>query len=187
MKKTPLNIIITGGPGTGKTSVVRELKRRGYLCFEEKAREVIKEELLAGTNHVPWQDLASFSEKVFHKIVCDLKRSRLNEPNFFDRGIPDILAYLKNANLPIADFYYDEIKKGHYHQEVFITPPWPGIYATDNERRESFEGCIALHHSLIDVYRELGFTVVELPLVSIDKRIEIIEGYLNKISQKFYV
>jgi predicted ATPase len=187
MKNKPLNIIITGGPGTGKTSIIRELKRRGYLCFEEKAREVIKEELLAGTNHVPWQDLTSFSEKVFHKILADLSRARLNEPNFFDRGIPDILAYLKNASLPVADFYYEEIEKGHYHHEVFITPPWPGIYATDNERRESFEGCVALHHSLIAVYEKLGFVVIELPLVSIGDRIVIIENHLNKISSEFYV
>ena len=30
-------ILITGGPGTGKTSLVNELKNNGYLCSEEIA------------------------------------------------------------------------------------------------------------------------------------------------------
>ena len=28
-------VIITGGPGTGKTSIIKELKKRGYFCNDE--------------------------------------------------------------------------------------------------------------------------------------------------------
>ena len=28
-------VIISGGPGTGKSSIINELKNRGYLCFDE--------------------------------------------------------------------------------------------------------------------------------------------------------
>ena len=33
-------IVITGGPGTGKTALVRELENRGYDCFHEIIREM---------------------------------------------------------------------------------------------------------------------------------------------------
>ena len=33
-------ILITGGPGTGKTSLVNELKNNGYLCSEEIVRDL---------------------------------------------------------------------------------------------------------------------------------------------------
>ena len=38
-------ILITGGPGTGKTTLVDELRKKGYVCSEEIVRnykEVIK-------------------------------------------------------------------------------------------------------------------------------------------------
>ena len=28
-------VIISGAPGTGKSSIIKELKNRGYFCFEE--------------------------------------------------------------------------------------------------------------------------------------------------------
>ena len=31
-------VLITGGPGTGKTSVAKELSNRGYFCFPEIVR-----------------------------------------------------------------------------------------------------------------------------------------------------
>ena len=31
-------ILITGGPGTGKTSLINELKRNGYNCSDRKER-----------------------------------------------------------------------------------------------------------------------------------------------------
>jgi len=34
-------VVITGGPGTGKTSVIKELMDRGYKCYDEGSRDVI--------------------------------------------------------------------------------------------------------------------------------------------------
>ncbi len=33
-------IIITGGPGTGKTSLIEELKRKNFNCFNEISRGI---------------------------------------------------------------------------------------------------------------------------------------------------
>ena len=33
-------VLITGGPGTGKTSLINELKRNGYNCSEEIVRKI---------------------------------------------------------------------------------------------------------------------------------------------------
>ncbi|MEJ2163439.1 MAG: AAA family ATPase [Robiginitalea sp.] len=35
-------ILITGGPGTGKSVLVRELENHGYQCFHEIIREMTK-------------------------------------------------------------------------------------------------------------------------------------------------
>ena len=36
-------IIITGGPSSGKTSIIDALKDEGYSCFDEVSREIIQE------------------------------------------------------------------------------------------------------------------------------------------------
>ena len=33
-------VLITGGPGTGKTSLINELKKNGYNCSEEIVRKI---------------------------------------------------------------------------------------------------------------------------------------------------
>ena len=33
-------IVLAGGPGTGKTSVLNELKRGGYYCMPEISRDI---------------------------------------------------------------------------------------------------------------------------------------------------
>ena len=35
-------IVLIGGPGTGKTSVLKQLKRTGFFCMEEISREKLK-------------------------------------------------------------------------------------------------------------------------------------------------
>ena len=36
-------IIITGGPCSGKTSIIEALKEREYYCFNEVSREIIQD------------------------------------------------------------------------------------------------------------------------------------------------
>ena len=37
-----MKIVISGGPGTGKSTMINELSRKGYNVFEETSREIIK-------------------------------------------------------------------------------------------------------------------------------------------------
>ena len=36
-EKNNKRIVLAGGPSTGKTSVINELNKLGYICFEEAA------------------------------------------------------------------------------------------------------------------------------------------------------
>ena len=36
-------ILLTGGPGTGKTTVLQNLEKRAYTCLPEVSREIIIE------------------------------------------------------------------------------------------------------------------------------------------------
>jgi predicted ATPase len=45
---------LTGGPGSGKTSLIEALKARGHATTEEAGRGVIREEMRDGGNGLPW-------------------------------------------------------------------------------------------------------------------------------------
>ena len=57
-----MKIVISGGPGTGKTSIVEELLRRKYFIFEETSREIIDKYKNLGHDQLFLSDPIKFSE-----------------------------------------------------------------------------------------------------------------------------
>ena len=60
-------ILITGGPGTGKTSLVNELKNNGYNCSNEIVREITLDKRKEGYNQYFLSNPLDFSTKLFNK------------------------------------------------------------------------------------------------------------------------
>ena len=84
-------IVISGAPGTGKTSIIEELSRKGYHCKPEISREIIAHQIAINGNITPWQDLEQFSEIVLEKRITQ-HRETTNPTEFFDRSIIDVFA-----------------------------------------------------------------------------------------------
>ena len=57
-----------------------------------------------------------------------------------------------------------------YNPQVFMSPPWPEIYATDSERRHSFEDAVREYESLLRTYPSLGYEIVIIPKLPISER-----------------
>jgi len=161
---TTQKYIITGGPGAGKTTLLQALKDAGYHCSEEASRRLIAEEVAKGSGCLPWIDLSSFAGKVLERMVHSYSETNASTgPTFFDRGIPDIIAYLKAAHLPVDDRYYTAVQRHPYQHLVFILPPWKGIYVNDAERWQTFEEAAHLYSCIRDTYQALGFTLITVP------------------------
>ncbi len=171
-------VIITGGPGTGKTSVIEALGAEGYPYFKEQARATIKEQLDKGSDLVPWQNLVGFSALVQARQKEDFAAASEKQLTFYDRGIPDVLAYLHRENHYVKSLE-DEARLYLYHPQVFITPPWPEIYRNDNERREDLGVMHSIHLALVNTYETIGYKVIEVPKTSLDARLEFIKGNLG--------
>ena len=56
--------VITGAPSTGKSSVINELRKMNFVCHDEIAREIIKENQEANRNVFPWVNMREFSDTV---------------------------------------------------------------------------------------------------------------------------
>lgn len=167
-------IVLTGGPGFGKSSIIQELERRGHAVFHEVAREIIHE---LKTNKGEF-DLLSFSASVQLGRVKQFYQAG-EGLQFYDRGIPDIAGFLLKGKIPIPAKLLDLCATLLYHKTVFITPPWEAIFLKDPERREDFREAVKAHKALEATYASLGYDLVPVPMGSIVQRCDFVLNHLR--------
>ena len=170
-------IIITGGPGAGKTTLINALADTGYPTFAESSRQLIEQQSQLEYGILPWVDLAGFAELCLGVMNKQKDQANQHPIAFLDRAIPDICGYLAQANLEI-DAAYQEASQG-YHSQVLFCRPEVSIYVQDEVRPYPFEEALEIHHALVNVYQELGYEVVEVPFMSVDERVQFVESHLG--------
>lgn len=100
-------------------------------------------------------------------------------PVFFDRGVPDTLGYLRLTGLPIPAHMHEAARRFRYHRRVFIAPPWPEIFTQDSERRQTLEETRRTHDAMVEIYAELDYELVALPLVPVEQRADFVTDQIK--------
>jgi predicted ATPase len=174
-RPNPRRIVITGGPGSGKTSLIDALQRRGFPRTVEAGRAIIQDQVRLGGEALPWADRQAYARLM---LSWELRSYRETEGRaglvFFDRGAPDVIGYLRLCGLPVPFEARAAGRLFRYDSLVFIAPPWPEIFAGDAERRQDFAEAARTYEAMAEVYPELGYTLVELPRVSIGARADFV-------------
>lgn len=91
-------------------------------------------------------------------------------PIIFDRGIPDVVGYLRLCGLPVPDSAIKAAEQRRYANRVFIAPPWPAIFEQDTERKQTLAEAEATYHAMVDAYTSFVYELVALPLTSVMER-----------------
>ena len=174
----PMYFIFTGGPGSGKSSVLETLKNK-YVVVSESGREVIQEEVANGGRALPWENKSLFRDKMMARDIEKYIKAK-NEKFLvlFDRGILDSLGYSKLENISYPDGLKEKVKLFPYQSRVFIFPPWKQIYVKDEERKQSFDEAKRTFEAIKNVYAEFGYSLIEVPTGTIKERVEFIESHL---------
>ncbi|MEM8506902.1 MAG: AAA family ATPase [Bacteroidota bacterium] len=171
--------IITGAPGTGKTSLISVLANN-YPCTHEVSRKVIVSEQKKGGKGMPWKDLNRFTELVYEASIAALIANP--QALFTDRSMLDLIAYLKVEGKLIPPSLYHFPYHDKYEKNVFFAPTWRSIYQKDDQRPQRFEHCLELEKALIITYEEKGFDIVKLPRDTVPIRVNFVDTFLK--SQK---
>jgi predicted ATPase len=167
--------VITGGPGSGKSTLIEALKTHGIYTMPEAGRAIIQDQVAIGGDALPWSDRPAFAELMLSWEMRSYRAAlKLNGPVAFDRGVPDVLGYLRVNGLAIPAHMDRAARIFRYHSRVFISPPWREIFALDAERKQTFEEAQATYDAMTETYSALGYDLIKLPLDSVEKRAQFV-------------
>lgn len=182
MAVSQMKIPISGGPHTGKTTLIEALKQEfpDAHFVPEPATKVIEQELaLSGQNpdytpRVPWIDYSKFGPLVTQKSVeLESEIPESTDLVFQDRSLIDTIAYCKLNNF---EEFIPEVRQkialARYAMAFFCEPV--GSYVATHIRRETEDEARKTHEYLAEAYDGAGITVVHLPAVAVEERLEII-------------
>lgn len=166
--------VITGGPGSGKSTLIEALRSAGYDTIAEGARTIIQEQVAIGGHALPWIDASLFAELMLMWDIRSYRGARkLNGPVFFDRGVPDVVGYLELMKLPVPGYFRAAVAQFRYNQHVFIAPPWQEIFTQDRERKQDFAEAVRTYEAM-RCYIGAGYKLIELPRVSLEERVQFV-------------
>jgi predicted ATPase len=171
-------IVIIGGPGTGKSTIIEQLKKNGYRCFDEISRQVTLEAQKQGIDQLFLENPLLFSQMLLQGRIQQFDEAVLETSTvFIDRGIPDVLAYMNYIG-DSSPPHFEEACLQKKYDKIFILPPWEEIYESDTERYENFSQAKEIHNFLIQTYQKYGYNLIEVPKDIVEKRVEFILNQL---------
>ena len=146
----------------------------------EAGRAIIQDQVDIGGGALPWSDQEAFAALM---LAWEMRsyREAVSAPGpiIFDRGIPDVIGYLRLCGLPVPEPVLRAAELRRYASKVFIAPPWPAIFEQDAERKQTLAEAEATYHAMVDAYSGLGYELVPLPLVPIADRARFIRAQIT--------
>lgn len=164
--------VVTGGPSSGKTTVINLLQNRGYQTAIEHARHYIDTQK---SNGKTVEDIRE-NKRNFQLGVLGMQIEQENSLSpkdvvFLDRAIPDALAYYQFLELDYDKKMIEAMNNVSY-KKIFILDRLPLV--NDYARTENKTAQEKIHSLITKVYESLPFPVIHVPVLSPEARVDFI-------------
>ncbi len=171
--------VLTGGPGSGKSTVIEELNKRGYQTSTEAFTFLFNQAKKQGTLEELTKNPISFREQLMQQQLAFESSLDPNKLAFLDRGTIDILVFGDELKIPMSAALRDSVKKSSYDL-VFLLEPLPKEQYKQTEiRSENYEKSLAIADQLKKAYEEKKYTVIAVPFDTPQKRADFILNYIE--------
>lgn len=161
MIEKPNFFVFTGGPGVGKTTLLRHLERLGERVVEENARAVIREDPAGRGGEAFFRRIAERDVAAFDRLSEETRRI------FFDRGLMDCYGADGVAPWPELEA---ALRTRRYNATVFAFPPWREIYVNDAERTQDWDHAQRVFQFVMTTLPALGYAPLIVPKGSVEER-----------------
>jgi predicted ATPase len=168
-------VVVTGGPGAGKTTLIDALEREGYARTIEAGRAIIREQTEQNGGALPAIEPATFGARMFEWELRSYHAAQAHPGiTIFDRGIPDLIGYYALIGRKMPDDVRSAADLYRYNRRVFVAPPWRKIFTQDAERKQDFSEAVATYLAMVGAYSACGYELVELPCVPVAERVRFV-------------
>jgi predicted ATPase len=169
-------IVITGGPSSGKSTLIQTLKDQGQLVVEESAAKLISSELKNGGNILPWIKFDEFEKAlVDYQIKQESSLKTLDKNKvFLDRGLIDVFAYYQFAGITVPSGVSTKILNNGKYDQIFFLETLPEkywkIHNHDFERSITYSKGKEISRLILHKYKEFGYKPEIIRVGSVNER-----------------
>jgi predicted ATPase len=170
--------VLTGPPGSGKTTVIEALKARGFAIVCEAAREYLADHLhSAQTLAAVLADPLRLQREIFSRQLARETNLPCEQLYFLDRALPDVWGYYRVANLDPTEIE-SALSAFRYRWVFFFTNCVEA--PNDLVRCESLSERRNLAHALREGYQRAGYSIIDVPGLSLSKRVAFVLKQIQK-------
>lgn len=149
-------IVFSGGPGVGKTSLLLELKKRGY-CVKDEVFTTIFSQV---QNKNKLEDLLKNKKKLIKSLI-ELQSKQEVEVQvsfqnivFFDRGVIDIRIFAKEIEYKLNKSELAALESFQYEYVIIPAPLKRELYEQNFIRRQAYEESLVRQTQCIENYKK---------------------------------
>ncbi len=168
----------------GKTSLLHELKQRGFTVIPKTTHDPTKEQRNGNGEGLPQNNREHYRDLLYEHLLEHFENAmddhQGNGPVFFDQGFLDALCYANITGIQVKSTMKIMAETCRYNDLVFILPPWQEIYQTEGRQKQDWNEAVFTYNTMIQTYRSYRYGIVEVPRAPVPERADFVLDHINK-------